>query len=235
LLKKGVSAVAHRARAASRVLEEQVGVNPRVRVQRDQAFVLWDKIDFAPPTESDSPTSPEWVRRTICCAKWEVDHADEELADAVSPPKNPKVVIATLAQPPQSNTHAPSSPTSSVASPVPLPAPQANKHEPRSAGILVNQWARRAGLTVLEITPTPANESHGRTSSEEERDSRPSGRRGGAHGGGGRRRNQTAPSVGADRQKGLVERPPAVKAMMEAVAEPSRVVRVLARGEKLEP
>ena len=33
----------------------------------------------------------------------------------------------------------------------------------------------------------------------------------------------------------LVERPAAVKTMMEMVAQPSRVVRVLARGEKLEP
>jgi hypothetical protein len=32
-----------------------------------------------------------------------------------------------------------------------------------------------------------------------------------------------------------VERPPAVKAMMDVVSQPSRVVRVLARGEKLEP
>lgn len=34
--------------------------------------------------------------------------------------------------------------------------------------------------------------------------------------------------------KALVERPPAVQAMMEAVSQPSRVVRVLARGEKLD-
>jgi len=35
--------------------------------------------------------------------------------------------------------------------------------------------------------------------------------------------------------KGLVERPPAVKAMMDMVSRQTRVVRVLARGEKLEP
>jgi hypothetical protein len=33
----------------------------------------------------------------------------------------------------------------------------------------------------------------------------------------------------------MVERPPAVMAMMEMVAQPSKVVRVLARGEKLDP
>ena len=46
------------------------------------------------------------------------------------------------------------------------------------------------------------------------------GRGGGGGGGGG---------------GGMVERPPAVKAMMDVIAQPSRVVRVLARGEKLDP
>jgi hypothetical protein len=45
------------------------------------------------------------------------------------------------------------------------------------------------------------------------------GGRGGGGGGGG----------------GMVERPPAVKAMMDVISQPSRVVRVLARGEKLDP
>jgi hypothetical protein len=34
---------------------------------------------------------------------------------------------------------------------------------------------------------------------------------------------------------GLVERPPAVMAMMEMVSQPQKVVRLLARGEKLDP
>ncbi|KAJ3494832.1 hypothetical protein NLJ89_g10728 [Agrocybe chaxingu] len=46
LLKKGTSSLAQKARAASRILEAQVGTNPRIRVQRDDAFVLWDKIAF---------------------------------------------------------------------------------------------------------------------------------------------------------------------------------------------
>lgn len=80
---------------------------------------------------------------------------------------------------------------------------------------------------------------HGRKSPEDER-------------GHSNRRSQT-PSSGANRGRrnshlrsndrgqspstggGLVERPPAVMAMMEMVAQPSRVVRVLARGEKLDP
>ena len=50
----------------------------------------------------------------------------------------------------------------------------------------------------------------------------------------GKNRNGGAPPV-LRSGKGLVERPPAVKAMMDVVSQPSRVVRVLARGEKLEP
>ncbi|KIY43204.1 hypothetical protein FISHEDRAFT_78707 [Fistulina hepatica ATCC 64428] len=44
MLKKGSSALAQRARGASRMLEEQVGVNLRVRVQQDNAFVTWDAL-----------------------------------------------------------------------------------------------------------------------------------------------------------------------------------------------
>ncbi len=107
LLKKGSTPLAQRARTASRVLESQVGTNPRVRVQQDAAFVLWDKITFdEDPTittasdpnanasvPSSASPSPEWVRRTICCAQWETEHADIDY---------PRVVLAALAQqPPQ--------------------------------------------------------------------------------------------------------------------------------------
>ncbi|KAI0033591.1 hypothetical protein K488DRAFT_77807 [Vararia minispora EC-137] len=230
LLKKGVSTLAQRARAASRVLEAQVGTNSRVRVQRDQAFVLWDTINFT--ASDEAAASPEWVRRTICCAQWEAVHATEEVPDA---PAELKVVLAALAQPPL--IQGPRAPSPQVAaSPVPLPAPQASKHEPRSAGVLVSHWARRAGLEVLELTPMLVHEPQGRTSSEEEREQKSGNRRGGPHGGGGRRRNVTAPAGnGSETSRGLVERPPAVKAMMDVVAQPSKVVRVLARGEKLEP
>ena len=79
LLKKGTSALAQRARAASRILEAQVGTNPRIRVQRDDAFVLWDEIPFDEQTSGTQGTTPEWVRRTICCARWELEHVAEEL------------------------------------------------------------------------------------------------------------------------------------------------------------
>src|SRR6266404_3366875 len=119
LLKKGSTPLAQRARTASRMLESQVGTNPRVRVQQDAAFVLWDQIDFdtEPPPSSPSSTtpvvpspSPEWVRRTICCAKWEASHADDA---------RPRVVLATLAQSPPPASHTPQQ--GQGVSPVPLP------------------------------------------------------------------------------------------------------------------
>ena len=256
LLKKGMSSLAQRASAASRILEAQVGANPRIRVQRDDAFVAWDEVfkGQAPPT-----ASPEWVRRTICCTRWELDHAADEVdknatktrntdpgetSDATN--KQPRVVLAVLSQAPEAQSEAVYVPNNHLsASPVPLPAPQTNRHEPRSSGALVAMWAAKAGLQVLEVSPPPAggnssgrNTSPGdgrrspqatRRSNEEDRSKR-----------GGRRNSylrsngepgSTRPSAGT----GLVERPPAVMAMMEAVAQPSRVVRVLARGEKLEP
>ncbi|KAI0264890.1 hypothetical protein BC834DRAFT_924461 [Gloeopeniophorella convolvens] len=204
LLKKGSTPLAQRARAASRVLESQVGANPRVRVQQDTAFVLWDAIAFADAdggTAAALQPSPEWVRRTICCAQWETTHAD---------PARPRVVLATLAPPP-----APQS-----APPVPPPA---NKHELRAAGALVAHWARRAGLAVLAV-PSSADTPHGRTSPDERRAPPPQFQSRGKGGAG------KGPGAG-----GMVERPPAVRTMMEVVAQPSRVVRVLARGEKLDP
>ena len=46
ILKKGTTPLAQRACAASRILEAQVGMNPRIIVQRDDAFVLWNEIEF---------------------------------------------------------------------------------------------------------------------------------------------------------------------------------------------
>ncbi|KAI0693470.1 hypothetical protein BC835DRAFT_1275941 [Cytidiella melzeri] len=244
LLKKGTTALAQRARAASRILEAQVGTNPRIRVQQDDAFVLWGDIPFSDSTAPPLP-SPEWVRRTICCARWEMEHP----SPTPHTPVVPKVILAICVADSDSTPTA-AAPAASV-SPVPLPAPQPNKFEPRSSGALVLQWANRAGLDVLEVPPSPNMQGSpvpagavakegggggrrsgemGRRSSDDERGggSRGSGGPGGRGGGGGRRNNPHQQS------KPLVERPPAVMAMMEAVSQPSRVVRVLARGEKLD-
>ncbi|KAH6904036.1 hypothetical protein BKA70DRAFT_1512952 [Coprinopsis sp. MPI-PUGE-AT-0042] len=191
LLKKGNSALAQRARAASRILEAQVGTNSRIRVQRDDAYVLWDKIPVKEEPDSKASSCPEWVRRVICCAQWESEHAKAGL----------KVILAVLGSAP---TISPQTAVKGLdhdvtLNPVPLPAPNPhhNKHEPRSAGALVSSWATRAGVELL-----------GGGAEDDDRGKRPSS---------------------------LVERPPAVKVMMEMCAQPSKTVRLLARGEKLDP
>lgn len=320
LLKKGTSALAQRARAASRILEAQVGTNPRIRVQQDDAFVLWDTIPFKESTRPANGansgaaaavgTSSEWVRRTICCARWEVEKGSgehqtdaqaesedgaEKRVDASSPntkSSKPRIVLAISHSADEAPSASPPAPVStgptatstsilSVPSPVPLPAPQPNRHEPRSAGTLVKLWAMRAGIELLEVAPSSGhgsgpNSSAGPTSGSgptasagagnagegardgrrsvediEQRDPRERERGGGKRGGGfggsgsrGRRNSHARSNVGAGGGGGnsggggggaMVERPPAVMAMMEMVAQPSRVVRVLARGEKLDP
>ncbi|KAL4244704.1 hypothetical protein ABKN59_010350 [Abortiporus biennis] len=263
LLKKGTSNLAQRARTASRILEAQVGSNPRIRVQRDEAYIIWDNIPLKDiPAGSAVNASPEWVRCTISCARWELEHAKEE----VSKP-DPKVVLAVLPTPLDSLLDSAPGTTQVSASPVPLPAPQINRHEARASGTLVALWAPKAGIEVLELSTHPSsaptatgptvttntiNDStapNTRRSAEQARRSAEYGRRSPdddrkktqhphpSNGGGRGRRNShlrndrgTTPPSG-----GLVERPPAVMAMMEMVSQPSRVVRVLARGEKLDP
>ncbi|KAH7912114.1 hypothetical protein BJ138DRAFT_837176 [Hygrophoropsis aurantiaca] len=252
LLKKGTSPLAQRARAASRILEAQVGTNPRIRVQRDDAFVPWDKIDFKDAPSDDerdktiSPlhlsSSPEWVRRMICCARWEVDNAATTLE--FTDGKKPKVILAVLSPAAaQMASQLPAAKTSDsvaeLSSPVPLPAPHTHthKHEPRSSGILIGHWAARANIDLFEVDATPITSSPSspqqvnvRTPDDDERGKRQTGR--------GRRNSNPRGNSGspaAVRGTGLVERPPAVMQMMEMVSQPTKVVRVLARGEKLEP
>jgi uncharacterized membrane protein YgcG len=241
LLKKGSTPLAQRARTASRMLESQVGTNPRVRVQQDAAFVLWDQIDFAddePPVPSSSPStptpspSPEWVRRTICCARWESEHADSA---------KPRVVLATLSQsaPPQA-AQAQAQTGAAGISPVPLPLPaqQQHRHEPRASGSLVGYWARRARLTVFEVQPSTGGGGPGAQDSVGGRAVSPEGRWSANHGHGhghGHGHHRGGRGGGGGGGGGMVERPPAVKAMMDVISQPSRVVRVLARGEKLDP
>ncbi|KAF8632073.1 hypothetical protein AX17_004931, partial [Amanita inopinata Kibby_2008] len=301
LLKKGTTSLAQRARAASRILEAQVGTNPRIQVQRDEAFVYWDKINFSDNNnaEQSQQPSPEWVRRTVCCARWEAENPNVTLgtANGTNSDKAPRVVLAVLSSPsspsqsysppskpiklstldqdypPLGSTPSSSPPSNTITTStpvVPLPAPHGNKFEPRSSGTLVSHWAAKAGIDILEIEAALPNRGAGVSASAmDEEDGRP-GKRGGhnhnhnhAHGHGhghghGKRKGSigggigggigsgggaNAPGVGANAGgtinsgmgTGLVERPPAVMAMMEMVSQPSKVVRVLARGEKLDP
>lgn len=251
MLKKGTTALAQRARAASRILEAQVGTNPRIRVQSDDAFVLWDQIPFKDSSDAESDkgnTSPEWVRRTVCCAQWEADNAasskpkaatDTPASVAGDKPQDAiqsrlRVVLAVCSSSPSLSPQTGHIKLhDAIESPVPLPAPVpilVNKHEPRSSGTLVAYWAARAGMEIFDVKPSPPANVNGRSSEEEERP-----RRSYANSSRGRRPPQATGAVDSSGKGGLVERPPAVMAMMEMVAQPSKVVRVLARGEKLDP
>lgn len=299
--------LAQRARAASRILEQQVGTNDRIRVQRDDAFVLWDEIPFATKTGSEEAgtvadeaitastaphQAPEWLRRTICCARWEVDNAKgkpernidsndpaekegEAMPDSGPKPLTPPVIVAVCTS--ALDTLQPQDSTPLATSPVPLPPPP--PQQVRCMGTLVKLWAEKAGVTVYDVKPTApptasvntipnavANRDvtrprhthgHGRGSSDEDW-------RGGAGNGGPikintvRRSSASAPKprpgahadpsgtkpiaiYGPGRGRGgggggmLVERPAATMAMNASMMQPSKVIRVLARGEKLDP
>ena len=229
-------------------------------MQRDDAFVLWDKIDFKDvDVANDNPQvtftggSPEWVRRTICCARWEVEKAVNSDKAENNPERDaeakPKVILAVLSSsvsPTSQTTKFGDAAAESQLAPVPLPTPQPAKYEARSSGALVGFWAARAGIEMMEVTPTlpggapfPPGQN-GKVFEDEERAKRnnvhprmgisPRGRRS-SYG-----PPPISPAVGSSAAgAGLVERPPAVMAMMEMVSQPSKVVRVLARGEKLDP
>jgi len=248
LLKKGTSALSQRARAASRVLEAQVGTNSRICVQRDDAFVSWEDISFKNvPAPNPLMGTPEWLRRTISCACWEAEHRMQSTAadpvegpDAENKQPKKKVVFAVVAQPSQSQSPDEMINDPAAISPVPLPTPHANKFEPRTTGTLVAYWAARAGVELYEIQPTVTDVSeyaNGRKSDDDDggirtKKSHPGHATGNRNRGADRHVTGSTPASGGP---GLVERPPAVKAMMEMVAQPTKVVRVLARGEKLDP
>lgn len=213
--------------------------------------MLWDKIDFKDTDDvngSANGGSPEWVRRTICCARWEAENAfkTNNAEDELQSNDNaqPKVVLAILSTSPQSSslTSQPTAAaTDTLLAPVPLPTHHSAKHEARSAGILVSHWAARAGIEMMEVAPTlpsaalPSASQNGKGLDEEERGKKlyPHARM--MNSPRGRRSSHGLPSVSGVGGSALVERPPAVRAMMEMVSQPSKVVRVLARGEKLDP
>jgi hypothetical protein len=91
-------------------------------------------------------------------------------------------------------------------------------------GTLVAYWARRARLAILDVPPSAGPD--GRVSPEERRPAHHHHH----HRGRGDHHHPAKGNGG-----GMVERPPAVKAMMDVISQPSKVVRVLARGEKLDP
>lgn len=242
LLKKGTSPIAQRARAASRILEAQVGSNPRIRVQQDAAFVPWDTIAFPSPrssTESTDATAPEprartatagpetaqeWVRQTICCARWEIDDAKTNAGGAATPRT---VRLAILAP----DANAPIIATSDAA---------VSKHEPRAAGALVSHWAMRAGIDVLPIAPSIPNVTNGNAAPAAGADG-PAPRRPRSNTTQSKRRPNSGGATngsgtGGSKGGSLVERPAAALALEGIVGTGGGpgVIRVLARGERLD-
>ncbi|CAE6438804.1 unnamed protein product [Rhizoctonia solani] len=203
VLKSGTNQTAVRSRAASRVLEEEVGNNPRIRVQRDDAFVPWDSIAAKSATGGNSIPSqpdsrwkvegagaPEWMKRMVCCAKWEAGAGN---------PDGKRVVFAVV--------DAKDAVTS------------AGRHDNLVDGELVSEWSTKLGLEVVKVDKERPTGSP----TKGERRTR---------GGGGGGRSGGPPPSGRSRGRGtLVEKP------TPAIAAPpaGRVIRVLARGEKLEP
>ncbi|KAG2052351.1 hypothetical protein BDR06DRAFT_1009632 [Suillus hirtellus] len=202
-LKKGTSPLAQRARSASRILKAQVGINTRIPhgVQRDDAFVPWDRIEFKDMSPDDAKDKA--MLQSLHLSGFPDDRLIVVFA-ILSPSAVPAQVCRTEAMP-------------EVSSPVPLPAPSphTHKYEPRSAGLLIEHWATRAGITLLEVEPSaaplvPPSSNHLHNLDGDDRGKRQAGR-------------------------GRLERPAAVMQMMEVISQPSKVIRVLARGEKLEP
>ncbi|CAE6430485.1 unnamed protein product [Rhizoctonia solani] len=202
VLKSGTNQTAVRSRAASRVLEDEVGNNPRIRVQRDDAFVPWDSIAAKSAGASSTPNqpdtrwkvegagAPEWMKRMVCCAKWEAGTGN---------PDNKRVILAVV--------DAKDMPTS-------------GRYDNLVDGELVSEWSTKLGLEVVKVD----KEKPAGSPTKGERRTRGGGGGGGRSGGG--------PPGGRSRGRGaLVEKPtPAITA-----PPAGKVIRVLARGEKLEP
>ncbi|CAE6344745.1 unnamed protein product [Rhizoctonia solani] len=203
VLKSGTNQTAVRSRAASRVLEEQVGNNPRIRVQREDAFVPWDSIAAKSATGATSTPNPpdtrwkvegagapEWMKRMVCCAKWEAGTGN---------PDGKRVIFAVVDA---------------------KDAAASGRYDNLVDGELVTQWSAKLGLEVVKVDK------------EKPAGSPTKGERRTRGGGGGAGRSSGGPPAGRNRGRGtLVEKPAPV-----ITAPPAgRVIRVLARGEKLEP
>ncbi|GJJ14143.1 hypothetical protein Clacol_008402 [Clathrus columnatus] len=247
-LKKGGSSLAQKARGASRLLEAQVGSNPRIRVQRDDAFVPWDDINFSILESSNSELSgvlllppPEWLRRTICCAQWERRNAlsGGSLADTAPYVANPLPSRPTTPlsnetfssssakdnQKPLVETHSlpigdgntkvalavMSNPIQSSSDPT-----QASGRFDRADGVSIRAWAQRAGIQLLLVEPMPSPVPS------------PERRRGQGHD----KRDHPDGKRGKDRRPSLVEKPISIAIVNE---KPVKNLRLLARGEKLDP
>jgi hypothetical protein len=210
LLKKGNSPLAVRARNASRVLEAQVGVNPRIRVQGDDEFVLWDDVVKHLGPNNAGEEAPEWMRRTICCALWEQkSQSNTRNVDVVGLAISSPLVISELVD------------------------PTLSRYAIRADGTVLRDWIQSLGkqnsVKFLEVNATSSSTT--RTSGDRpRRDSEGEKSIRGTH---HARRTTGGRGRGTERDSGrMVEKvyngPP-----LGGVG--TGKIRLLARGEKLDP
>ncbi|KZT50664.1 hypothetical protein CALCODRAFT_488525 [Calocera cornea HHB12733] len=232
LLKKGGSPLAGSARAASRYLEDQVGLNPRITVQDEEAYVPWEQIPASiPPALVPAPfpaharavsvesspalggplgTSTSGLRpvNRADCPEWikrTLCSAAFEFSTALQQGGR-KAVLAVIA--PAGDRLRGDEDTA--------------RWEARADGREVRAWAQEVGVLLLELGKTPRAERERRSvDSDRERigsgASAGSRERGGFAGRGRSRRS---------RAQGIVDKGP--------VVDVPRVVKVLARGERLD-
>ncbi|KAG9044805.1 hypothetical protein FS837_007516 [Tulasnella sp. UAMH 9824] len=180
LLKKGTSRTAVQARHASRLLEAQVGTNPRILVQQDHGYIPWEEVftkvagnrlstESASTASSSEDTGarssseisrttsgaislaaarrvgepPEWLKRTVCCAKFEQQRPRDSL-DGENSGNQIKTVLAISGVP------------------IGPRETQDNRFSDRAAGTYTRQWAVRAGLDVLDVEAGQDAENGGR-------------------------------------------------------------------------
>lgn len=265
LLKKGTTPLAIHARAASRFLEAQVGTNPRIHVQRDEDFCAWDDIyadASATATASSSTTpneddtlppedrAPEWMRQTICCTIWEIrlqpsaSRPDASTNSTLTRPQPRKVALAVVK--PLSNAVEASMSNNPAAEGSAGGSSTIMRYADRATGELIRIWAPLLGVKVLHIEqgaaehPSSASRIDGPKPTRRGRD---------ADGGVGGHRKSRSSEDGTMRQsapRGLVEKVKNgvdAKSVVVAPGSSSPVlaapgvnkIRLLSRGEKLEP
>ncbi|KZO91965.1 hypothetical protein CALVIDRAFT_567846 [Calocera viscosa TUFC12733] len=229
LLKKGSSPLAGSARAASRYLEDQVGLNPRITVQSEDAYIPWEQIPGTiPPALVPQPPA----------------HARAASAES-SPALGPLGTTTTTSLRPVNRADCPEWIKRTLCSAafefdtalhhggrkavLAVIAPQGDRlrgdedtvrWEGRADGREVRAWALEQGVLLLELGKTPRAERE-RRSVDSDRERFESGASAGSRergfGGRGRGRRRGA--------QGIVDKP---------VQELPRVVKVLARGERLD-
>ncbi|KAF8335357.1 uncharacterized protein EI90DRAFT_321232 [Cantharellus anzutake] len=228
LLKKGGSTIAIHARAASRFLEAQVGTNPRIRVQGDEQFIPWDDLysratgasseqattdtpgDFALPSQEHAP---EWMRQIVCCTGWETLAASAPLPEGgPAHHKKPNRVALAIIKPNLSPAALETQDSSVI------------KHLPRTTGDLLRLWAPKLGLNLLQIDQGASE----RQESRGDRHKSSTSEYGGHHRRGGR--------SSADESRGLVEKVKnGLNTNSPVAIGGAAKIRLLARGEKLDP